>query len=221
MQAVRDDVREIDNFEWDLLKQDFPGVPLKHFVDNFGRFGPIQHDSDCPTPSHESFFCELNGERFGSRLETFEPTECPAFPKVWNQWHVELDVKSLAKMPLKTFFKVDLTNFAKDPAPMQPKQTKNLVNHSTYLVGPNKVVIFQRSEGREYIFADRFAPEILFVFTQSVQPGIEQETDPRRKLSMLTTHLEIKGRLHIMKSLALLKGKISTGVRKSFGEKFS
>ena len=62
--------------------------------------------------------------------------------------------------------------------PMQPKSTKNLLNYSTYLVNPNKVILFKRSEGREFIFAERFAPEFIFEISQTVDPRIEREKDP-------------------------------------------
>ena len=111
-------------------------------------------------------------------------------------------------MPLKTSFKIDLTNFVKNPGPMQPKQTKNLLHYNTYLISPNKVVITQRSEGREFMLSDRFAPEFIYIVTQTVNRSFQNENDPRRKLSMFNTRLEARGRVHIMKALALLKGKV-------------
>ena len=54
----------------------------------------------------------------------------------------------------------------------------------------------------------------MMTITQSVDPRIETETDPKRKLDMFTTHLEVKGRIHIIKSLSLLKGKITSEAQK-------
>ena len=65
-----------------------------------------------------------------------------------------------------------------------------------------------RSDGRDFMFADRFSCEFLYILTQSVDPRVEQERDLRKRLAMFTTHYEVKGRVHIMKSLSLLKGKI-------------
>lgn len=56
---------------------------------------------------------------------------------------------------------------------MQPKSTKNLVNFTTYLVGPDKVIAVEKSQGRDFIFADRFFVEFLILITQKVDPGIE------------------------------------------------
>jgi len=84
---------------------------------------------------------------------------------VWNNWHDELDIEKLRSMPLKTYFEQDVTNYVKDPSPMQPKSTKNLQSYSTYLVGPNKAVAFMHSKGREFMFSDRFAIEFFFEFT--------------------------------------------------------
>ena len=50
-----------------------------------------------------------------------------------------------------------------------------------------------------------------------MDPRIETETDPKRKLQMFTTHIEVKGRMHFIKSVALLKGKILTESEKRMG----
>ena len=36
--AVADMRDYAKGYEWELIKQDYPGVPLKHFVDNFTRY---------------------------------------------------------------------------------------------------------------------------------------------------------------------------------------
>ena len=117
---------------------------------------------------------------------------------------------------------MDVTKFIKDPVPLQPKSTKTLLSYATYLIGPNKVIIFNRSQGREFIFADRFRVEIVYILTQKVDPQIENEQDPARKLQMISTHLKIVGRMEILKSLALLKSKFLTEAQKAmnlmFGE---
>lgn len=127
MSAVKEDIRDFDNFEWQLYSRDFPGVPLKHFLDNYGRYGKIPHDAGCPTRDHTTFFTNFVGPLCNNRIESVEPSECPAYPKGWNQWHDEFDLDRLRKMPLKTSFQFDVINYVKDPAPMQPKQTKNLL----------------------------------------------------------------------------------------------
>ena len=64
------------------------------------------------------------------------------------------------------------------------------------------------------MFSDRFATEFIFTITQTVHPSIESTDDPKKMLEMFTTHLEVKGRLHVMKSLSLLKGKIMSESKK-------
>ena len=59
---------------------DFPGIPLKHFVDNYIRYDKISHDEDCKTTDHEPFFLEFIGERQLNTLNGFEPEVCPQFP---------------------------------------------------------------------------------------------------------------------------------------------
>ena len=124
MQATLEDLREPENFEFEFLKCDFPGVPLKHFVDNFTRYDAVTHDEDCPTPSHEPFFLDFMGDRNKNKHEFFKPEQCPEYPKVWNRWHDEFDIDKLRKMPMKSTFDLDLVNYVSDPAPLQPKSTK-------------------------------------------------------------------------------------------------
>ena len=87
------------------------------------RHGQIEHDEDCPTKSHTAFFNEFVCERSNSRFDQLIPEVCPAFPKLWDSWHDEFNMNKWAKMPMKSTFKIDLTNFAKDPVPLQPKST--------------------------------------------------------------------------------------------------
>ena len=207
LEATFEDIREPENYEYEFLKRDYPGVPLKHFLDNYIRYGKIQHDEECPTPNHDSFFNLFMSERNNNRIEWYKPEVAAQFPKTWNKWHDEFDLEKLRKMPMKTEFIMDLINFVSDPAPMQPKSTKNELTFSTYLVSPNKVIITQQVQGRDFIFADRFQTEYMFDLTQTVDPRIDLETDPQRRLQMFTTHLVVKGRFKIIKSLSLLKSK--------------
>ncbi len=118
LSAVKEDIREFDNWEWDILEKDYPGVPLKHFLDNFCRYGAVEHSEDCQTESHQAFFNDFMAERNHNRLEKHEPEQCPEYPNLWTDWHSVFDVDQLRSMPMKTFFTVDLTNFAVDPMPM-------------------------------------------------------------------------------------------------------
>ena len=85
------------------------------------------------------------GDRNKNKHEFFKPEQCPEFPKVWNRWHDEIDIEKLRKMPMKSTFELDLVNYVTDPAPLQPKSTKNLITFNRYLVSPNKVIIMKRS----------------------------------------------------------------------------
>ena len=86
-EACKADIRDFSEWEWDFLKQDYPGVPLKHLVDNLCRYGQIPHDLDCPTEGHTPFFIGWIGEKNNNKIQTIEPEQCPVFPDVWNQWH--------------------------------------------------------------------------------------------------------------------------------------
>ena len=117
MEAVKQDIPDFDNFPWAIYQKSYPGIPLKHLVDNLARFGVIEHDADCPELKHDCFFHELH-KLCNNEIHSYAPQECPQFPKVWNQWHDELDVDKLRRMPLKTFYQVDSTNHVKNPQPL-------------------------------------------------------------------------------------------------------
>lgn len=206
------DIPNSEDFEWDVCNKSYPGIPLKHFLDNWGKFGQIEHDAECPTESHESFYKDYM-HRIGNEIHSYEPQVCPAYPRSWTQWHDEFDVDKLRRMPLKTFYQLDLTNHVKNPQAMAPKQTKQHVSFSTYLIGPNKAVVYQTSQGRDYMFSDRFTIDILFTMTQTVDPNIENETDPAKIMKMFTTEFQVSGRMTIKKSLGWLKGKVLSSAK--------
>lgn len=156
MKAALEDIREPEKWDFELFKQEYPGIPLKHFVDNFSRYDDISHDQDCPTPSHEPFFLKFMGDLNNNKFQWFKPDQCPKFPRVWQKWHDEFDVDKLRKMPMKFTFEFDIVNYVSDPQPMQPSSTKNLITVNTYLISPSKVVITQQSQGRDFMFSDRF-----------------------------------------------------------------
>ena len=127
-------------YEWELLKCDYAGVPLKHFVDHFATYSPIENDAS-EGGQHAPFFPGYIGELSSNRIESFEPEQCPQLPQAWRSWHQACTIDELRDMPLKTSFQLDVTNFVKDPAPMQPMETKNLLTYTTYLISPDKVVV--------------------------------------------------------------------------------
>lgn len=69
-------------------------------------------------------------------------------------------------------------------------------------------MVFVRTLGFEYTFCDRFCPEQIYYYTQTVQPGAMEEDDPVKRLSMFSVNIKCFARIHIMKSLLLAKGQI-------------
>ena len=75
------DMNEFEKgYEWELAKMDFPGIPLKHLIDDYIRYDKIRHDSDCPTPFHLPFFPEILSEKYANTVNCWEPEVCPPFP---------------------------------------------------------------------------------------------------------------------------------------------
>ena len=63
------------------------------------------------------------------------------------------------------------------------------------------------------MLSDRFAVEFIYIITQRVvdpafQMPVNVADTAQKKLNMFRTHLEVKGRVHVIKSLALFKGKV-------------
>lgn len=74
--AVADMREYAQGYEWEFLKRDYAGIPLKHFVDNFFRYDPIDNDAS-EGGQHAPFFPSYIGELCSNRIEYFEPEQCP------------------------------------------------------------------------------------------------------------------------------------------------
>ena len=97
MNAIKEDIREFDKWDWeDVYEQSYPGVPLKHFLDNWVRHGQVDHlDEDCPVGSHTAFMNDYISQRVNNRIEKFIPVQCPAYPAQWTQWHDAFETEQL------------------------------------------------------------------------------------------------------------------------------
>lgn len=78
---------------------------------------------------------------------------------------------------------------------MQPKSTNNLLSFDTYLVGPDKVIILESSQGREFMYADRFHIEFIIEVSQTVDPRVEHEMEAAKIIEMFTTELKVRARI--------------------------
>ena len=58
-----EDIKHFDKMNWAFVKKSYPGIPLKHFVDNFIRYDKIRHDTDCPSPYHDPLFLSIVTEK--------------------------------------------------------------------------------------------------------------------------------------------------------------
>jgi len=103
---------------------------------------------------------------------------------------------------------MDLHHTAIDPAPMQPSRTRNRAHYSIYFLSPRKIVVFVRTEGFEYTFCDRFEPEQIYYYTQTVNKDALREEDLSKRLSMFSVNIKVKGRIHALKSLFGVEGKL-------------
>lgn len=115
-------------------------------------------------------------------------------------------------MELGYKFTADLTHVVKNPVPLQPAKTENTCYYHTFLISPAQTYTYLKVIGRGYTFCDRFHVEQLWVMTQHQQPGAMDEPDPVKRLKMFSVHLQIKGRVNILKSLNFAKGTILSQV---------
>ena len=92
------------------------------------------------------------------------------------------------------------------------------------MVSPEKCIIFSQNFGKNYTFCDRFIAESILEITQTVDPGFEQELDPKTKLEMIKLEVKCQARCNVIKSIGFLKGTVVSqtekGMRKSYGEYF-
>jgi len=90
-----------------------------------------------------------------------------------------------------------------------------------YMISPEKCVIFMQNFGKNFTFCDRFIAENMLEITQTVDPGFEEELDPRKKLDMI--HLEVKcsARCNIVKSIGFLKGTVVGQCEKSMRQTYT
>ena len=53
---MRDFYGDSSSYNWEFLKKDFVGVPLKHFVDEMVRYGEVEHEAGRPTSHHIPYY---------------------------------------------------------------------------------------------------------------------------------------------------------------------
>ena len=171
------------------------------------QYKDIQYESECPTPFTESYFKEfcLRGH---NQIDKLDPENGNNMPDHWFDWHREILCDEFKKLPYKQTTVMDLHHLVEDPVPLQPAKTRNRAHYSAYFLSPGKIVVFVRTEGFEYTFCDRFCPEQIYYYTQIVKPGAMDEDDPAKRLSMFSVNIKVYGRIHIMKSLMLMKSTI-------------
>ena len=57
------------------------------------------------------------------------------------------------------------------------------------------------NESYGHALSDKFNGEQLITVTQHVQPGAMLESNPLKRLEMFSVNVEVRARLHIMKTL--------------------
>lgn len=172
-----------------------------------GQYNQIQYESECPTPYAESHFKEFCS-RGHNQIDKLDPEEGNPLPDHWRDWHREIDCEEFKSLPYRQNVTMDLHHLVEDPVPLQPAKTRNRTHYQIYFLSPSKIVIFVRTEGFEYTFCDRFCPEQIYYYTQEVKPGAMEEEDPQKRLSMFSVKVRCYARIHIMKTLMLVKGQI-------------
>lgn len=181
-----------EDFPWKLHKSDFPGMTLKHVVDEIFNWEPVvQQDGS----THRSYFSQFHTDATNFNIKT--KTVAP-WPKEWADWDTPtFPAQSLVQL------QIDCEHCIAEPVPMQPQRTQEKIEYWIHLVSPEKVVILQRSTGSGYTFCDRMNPEQLIVLTQS-----------GASLDDVSVHYEVTGRLTVKKSLMLLDSVIRQQMEK-------
>ena len=155
---MREEVRDIDGFDWEFVDETYEGITLKHAFDMNCQYAQVQYESECPTPFVEPYFRDFIAKGHND-IDKLDPENGHEMPEHWFDWHSDISCSEFKKLPYKQTVVKDLHHTAIDPAPMQPSRTRNRAHYSIYFLSPRKIVIFVRTEGFDYTFCDRFQPE--------------------------------------------------------------
>ena len=129
------------------------------------------------------------------------PTKYPRLPDLWYDWARAMTPRELKEFPLIAQHELDLEHVATNPVAMQPGKTAGVNKFKTYVISPRKVVTMLVNWGRDYPLCKRFNGEHIVYVTQHVEEGAMSEPDPVKRLGMFSVEVEVRARLHIMKSL--------------------
>ena len=83
---MREEVRDIDGFDWAFNDETYEGVTLKHAFDMIGQYKQIQYEHECPTPCAEPYFREFVA-RGHNQLDKLDPEDGHEMPDHWFDWH--------------------------------------------------------------------------------------------------------------------------------------
>jgi hypothetical protein len=56
---MKREIRNFDDWPWQLYSNTFEGVTLKHVVDHILCFSPVKHEKECPTPTYEPYWVKF------------------------------------------------------------------------------------------------------------------------------------------------------------------
>lgn len=154
-------------------------MTLKHVVDNFFSYRPIQNFDGS---TQESIYLDFLEAGNNSNLQ-FQPED--EWSDVWLDWHKRCEPKEI---PLRHTQIIDLENTCANPAPLQPAKTEQLVTNELFFISNEKFYCWMRSEGRGYQFCDRFCPEVLYEVTQTGD-----------SLANVETRVKVRGRFRVKK----------------------
>ena len=114
---MREEVREIDAFDWPLVDETYEGITLKHAFDMNCQYKQIQYESECPTPFAEPYFRDFVAKG-ANEINKLDPENGNEMPEHWFDWHSDIPCSEFRKLPYKQTVIMDLHHCALDPAPM-------------------------------------------------------------------------------------------------------
>ena len=97
---MESEIRDYNNFNWEMIDNEYKGVPLKHAFDMICSVNDIQHEKECPTQSQPSYFKEFV-TKGSNQIDKCSPKEGIAMPEHWFDWSRAITLDEFKQVPLK------------------------------------------------------------------------------------------------------------------------
>ena len=97
---MKEDIRDFDQWDFDMRDSIIEGVTLKHVYDMVLQHKQIKFDKDCPTQTQESYYVDFV-EKGHNKIDKITPEEGIRMPEHWSDWHRDITFEEFKSLPHK------------------------------------------------------------------------------------------------------------------------